>query len=111
MTRQRFTIVGRISYHSGLPPQPQRFTGKQMNPAEIEALIVAGLPGAKVQVESDDGTHFSAVIITDEFNGKRTLQRHQRVYAALGERMGREIHALTMQTYTPAEWQAHGLQQ
>lgn len=78
-----------------------------MHPHEIEQLIRAGLPGVQVRVESDDGTHFSAVIVSDAFNGKRTLQRHQLVYAALGARMGNEIHALSMQTLTPAEWQAH----
>lgn len=77
-----------------------------MNASEVEALIAAGMPDAQVRVESDDGTHFSAVIVAAAFDGKRTLQRHQLIYAALGARMGREIHALTMQTYTPAEWQA-----
>lgn len=77
-----------------------------MTPTEIEALITTGLPGAEAHVESDDNTHFSANIIAAAFAGKRTLQRHQLVYAALGPLMGREIHALTMQTHTPAEWQA-----
>jgi acid stress-induced BolA-like protein IbaG/YrbA len=77
-----------------------------MNPDQIAELIRTGLPGAEVQIESDDNTHFSGLIVSDAFAGKRTLQRHQLVYAALGELMGREIHALTMQTHTPAEWQA-----
>jgi acid stress-induced BolA-like protein IbaG/YrbA len=81
-----------------------------MQPSEIEQLIRAGIPGVEVKVESDDNTHFSAVIISDAFSGKRTLQRHQLVYAALGARMGNEIHALSMQTLTPAEWQAQGQQ-
>ncbi len=84
-----------------------------MNPAEVEHLIRTGMPGAQIKVESDDGTHFSAVVISEAFAGKRTLQRHQLVYATLGALMGNEIHALTMQTHTPAEWQAlqQGLQQ
>jgi len=82
-----------------------------MQPKEIEQLIHSGLPDAQVRVESDDNTHFSALIISAAFAGKRTLQRHQLVYAALGARMGNEIHALTMQTYTPAEAQAQGVQQ
>lgn len=82
-----------------------------MNASEVQALIAAGLPDAQVRVESDDSTHFSALIIANAFDGKRTLQRHQLVYATLGGLMGREIHALTMETYTPAEWQAHGAQQ
>ncbi|MGE0114793.1 MAG: BolA family protein [Steroidobacteraceae bacterium] len=77
-----------------------------MNPHDVEQLIRTGLPGARVVVESDDSTHFSALIVSEAFAGKRTLQRHQLVYAALGARMGNEIHALSMQTHTPAEWQA-----
>ncbi len=77
-----------------------------MNADSIAQLIRKGLPDAEVQVQSDDNTHFSAVIVTDVFAGKRTLQRHQLVYATLGALMGREIHALTMQTFTVAERQA-----
>ena len=74
-----------------------------MTPSEIRTLIEAGLPGARVHVESDDNTHFAAVIVAPQFEGKRTLQRHQMIYATLGERMGREIHALTMEAKTPQE--------
>ena len=81
-----------------------------MNPAQIEQLINTALPDAQVKVQSDDNTHFSAVIVSDVFVGKRTLQRHQIVYAALGSRMGGEIHALSMQTLTIAEAQAQGMQ-
>jgi len=77
-----------------------------MNPNDVAQLIRTGLPDAQVRVESDDGTHFSAVIVSEAFAGKRTLQRHQLVYATLGKLMGHEIHALTMQTHTSAEWQA-----
>ena len=76
-----------------------------MNPSDVEQLIRAGLPGAQVQVQSDDGTHFSAMIVSEQFAGKRTLQRHQLVYATLGKLMGNEIHALSMQTLTPGELQ------
>ncbi len=74
-----------------------------MNAIEVQRLIEAGLPGARVQVVSDDGTHFEAVIIAEQFVGKRMIQRHQLVYATLGSRMGREIHALSMQALTPEE--------
>lgn len=74
-----------------------------MNAIEVKALIEAGLPGAQVEVVSDDDTHFEALIIAPQFEGKRTLQRHQLVYGTLGARMGREIHALSMQVRTPAE--------
>lgn len=82
-----------------------------MTPAQIEQLIKAALPQAQIKVQSDDNTHFSALIVSDAFSGKRTLQRHQLVYAALGSRMGNEIHALTMQTLTTAEAQSQGIQQ
>jgi acid stress-induced BolA-like protein IbaG/YrbA len=74
-----------------------------MNAAEVQSLIEAGLPGAQVRVMSDDDTHFEAVIIAPQFAGRRMVQRHQLVYAALGARMGREIHALSMQALTPEE--------
>lgn len=77
-----------------------------MNPQDIKALIEAGLPGASVIVESDDNTHFAARVVASQFEGKRTLQRHQLVYATLGERMGREIHALSLQTLTAGEAQS-----
>jgi acid stress-induced BolA-like protein IbaG/YrbA len=74
-----------------------------MNAAEVQSLIQTGLPGAQVRVFSDDDTHFEAVIIAEQFSGKRMIQRHQLVYATLGPRMGREIHALSMQVLTPQE--------
>jgi acid stress-induced BolA-like protein IbaG/YrbA len=77
-----------------------------MTADEVTRLIEAGLPEARVRVLTDDDTHFEAVVIAPQFDGKRSLQRHQLVYAALGARMGREIHALSIQAWTPAEWQA-----
>jgi acid stress-induced BolA-like protein IbaG/YrbA len=77
-----------------------------MTANEVTGLIQAALPGAQVRVLSDDNTHFEAVVVAAQFEGKRSLQRHQLVYAGLGERMGREVHALSIQAYTPAEWQA-----
>ena len=74
-----------------------------MTPAEIEQLIAAGLPGCEVSVNSEDNTHFDAVVICAEFAGKRPLQRHQMVYRTLGELMGGEIHALSIQALTPEE--------
>ncbi|HEY0939500.1 MAG TPA: BolA family protein [Steroidobacter sp.] len=74
-----------------------------MTAAEIQALIVKGLPGAQVRVASDDDTHFEAVIVAPQFEGRRMIQRHQLVYATLGELMGREIHALSIQAFAPSE--------
>ncbi|MGE5626352.1 MAG: BolA family protein [Bacillota bacterium] len=74
-----------------------------MSPAEVRRLIEQGLPSAEVEVTSDDGTHFEARVVSADFEGKRPLARHRMVYAALGERMGREIHALRLRTLTPDE--------
>jgi acid stress-induced BolA-like protein IbaG/YrbA len=74
-----------------------------MNPQQIEALIRAALPDATVHVRSGDNVHFEATVVSAQFDGRRPLQRHQLVYGALGERMGGEIHALSLQTFTPAE--------
>lgn len=79
-----------------------------MTADEATQLIQAGLPGAQVRVFTADGTHFEAIVVSPAFEGKRPLQRHQLVYAGLGEQMGRELHALSIQAFTPAEWQAQG---
>ena len=76
-----------------------------MNPEEVARLIRAGLPGAQVEVQSEDQTHFAARVVAREFTGKRSLARHQLVYRALGELMGREIHALSIEALTPEESQ------
>jgi len=75
----------------------------RMNPEEVSQLILAGIPGAQVRVQSEDNTHFAARIVARQFAGLRTLARHQLVYQALGERMGREIHALSIIALTPEE--------
>jgi acid stress-induced BolA-like protein IbaG/YrbA len=75
-----------------------------MTAEELQSLIRAGLPCDHLEVEGD-GRHWAAVIVSPEFEGQRRIQRHQRVYATLGARMQTdEVHALSMQTYTPAEW-------
>jgi acid stress-induced BolA-like protein IbaG/YrbA len=77
-----------------------------MTAAELQSIIAAGLPCTHLEVEGD-GRHWSAVIVSAQFEGKRLIQRHQRVYATLGARMQTdEVHALSMQTLTPAEWAA-----
>jgi len=77
-----------------------------MTAEELQTIIAAGLACDHLEVEGD-GRHWQAVIVSAEFAGKRLIQRHQRVYATLGERMHTdEVHALSMKTYTPAEWAA-----
>ena len=75
--------------------------------AEVQSFIAAGLPCQHLAVEGD-GRHFFATIVSAEFEGLPRVRRHQRVYAALGDRMREQIHALSMKTLTPAEWAADG---
>lgn len=78
-----------------------------MTAEQIAALIMDHMPEADpVRVEGGDGVHFSALVVSGAFSGLRPVQRHQRVYAALGELMGGEIHALALETLTPEEWAA-----
>ena len=77
-----------------------------MDPKEIAELIEQGLDGSEAKVLTDGQGHYEAVVICEAFAGKRSLPRHQMVYSALGDRVGREIHALAIRTYTPDEWQA-----
>jgi acid stress-induced BolA-like protein IbaG/YrbA len=75
-----------------------------MTPDDLHALISAGMACEHLEV-SGDGRHWEALIVSAEFEGKRPIQRHQRVYATLGERMRTdEVHALSMKTFTPTEW-------
>jgi acid stress-induced BolA-like protein IbaG/YrbA len=77
-----------------------------MNAQQVADLIRQALPEARIDVRSDDDTHFAAMLISPAFEGLRSLARHQLVYRALGERVGREIHALSIEAFTPAEWSA-----
>jgi acid stress-induced BolA-like protein IbaG/YrbA len=75
-----------------------------MTAQELQSIIAAGMACEHLEV-AGDGRHWDAVIVSSDFEGKRPIQRHQRVYATLGERMRTdEVHALSMRTYTPAEW-------
>ena len=74
-----------------------------MNADTIRDLIESGLPGARADVQGDDGVHFEATVVAEAFRGKLPLARHRMVYATLGERMGGEIHALQLRTLTPDE--------
>ena len=75
-----------------------------MTAEQLQALITAGLPCQQCDLEGD-GRHWYATIVSAEFEGKRAIQRHQRVYATLGAKLANdEVHALSMKTFTPAEW-------
>ena len=75
-----------------------------MAPDEIAKLIEKSLAGATARVTTDGMGHYEAIVVSELFAGKRSLPRHQMVYAALGSRVGNEIHALAVKTFTPAEW-------
>ena len=76
-----------------------------VTPDSVKSGIEAGLACEHVEVVGD-GQHFQALVVSAEFVGRNRVQRHQLVYAALGERMREEIHALSMRTLTPEEWKA-----
>lgn len=79
-----------------------------MTADELQSIIAAGLSCVHLQV-SGDGRHWAAVVVSAEFEGKRSIARHQRVYATLGQRIHNdEVHALSLKTYTPAEWAQQG---
>ena len=69
-----------------------------MTKEQIKALLDAGLPGAAIEVKGDDGQHFEAEVTWSGFAGLSMVKQHQAVYAALGSKMGREIHALALKT-------------
>ena len=78
-----------------------------VTPESIQISLEAGLPCDHVEV-SGDGAHFEAVIVSQAFAGLSRVRQHQLVYGALGDRMREEIHALSMQTLTPAQWAERG---
>ncbi|MDO8770649.1 MAG: BolA family protein [Burkholderiaceae bacterium] len=76
-----------------------------MTADELKAIISARLSCEHIELEGD-GRHWYATIVSSEFVGKRMIARHQRVYATLGAKMQTdEVHALSMKTFTPDEWQ------
>jgi acid stress-induced BolA-like protein IbaG/YrbA len=72
----------------------------------IEETIRGAIQCSHVDIRGDDGVHFEALIVSPSFEGLSRVRRHQMVYAALGERMREEIHALSMHTLSPEEWAA-----
>mgnify|MGYP001818053261 CR=1 FL=1 len=79
-----------------------------MNTQTIVSLIQEAMPDARVDVRSDDNVHFAAQVVSPAFEGLSRIRRHQLVYGALGERMGGEIHALSLRTLTPEELAGQG---
>lgn len=81
-----------------------------MQTNQVQKMIETGLTGAQVQVKSDDGSHFNVVVVSESFIDQSTIKRHQMIYAYLGDSIqSNEIHAISLQTYTPQEWdKIHG---
>ena len=76
-----------------------------VTPESIKQSIAAGLACEHVEV-AGDGQHWEALVVSPAFEGLSRIKQHQLVYAALGDRMREEVHALSMQTLTPAQWDA-----
>ena len=77
-----------------------------MSPEQVQALISQGIAGATVMVEGADGRHFSATVISDRFTGLLPVKRQQLVYSTISAQVTSDaIHAISMQTWTPAEWE------
>ena len=78
-----------------------------MDPKEIEQMIGAALPGSRVEVKdyTGGGDHFEALVVSPAFEGKTLVERHQLVYTALGDAMRVRVHALTLKTLTPAQYE------
>lgn len=74
-----------------------------MQANELKQLIEAGLPGCQVQIQGA-GDHFEAIVVSDMFEGKNPVQRHQIGYDILGDRMQGEIHVLALHTYLNHEY-------
>ena len=76
-----------------------------LTPDTLKNYIASALPCTHIELEGD-GQHFYATIVSAEFAGLSMIKQHQKVYAALGDRMKAEVHALSMKTFTPEQWTA-----
>ncbi len=72
-----------------------------MDTTEIERMIEAAIPGARVRARTDDGHHYTATVLAEQFRGLSRVQQHQMVYKALEQKIGNELHALALQTNVP----------
>lgn len=105
MAYSHFNVIVDAKGPDSIPPgiDPTPASGNSMEAATIQAMIEQGLPGAQVAVSGDDGVHFEAQVVAEQFAGKLPLARHRLVYATLGDLMGGAIHALALKTLTPQE--------
>ena len=100
------TVPGLVCETSVLPG-PTLYVG--MDESEVERLIVEGLPEAEATVttprDPDDDSHFAAEVVSPAFADESLVDRHQKVYDALGEHMTTDIHAIEIRAYTPEEYE------
>jgi len=76
-----------------------------MDPEEVKKLILAGLPACEITVKGD-GSHFDAIVVGDVFDGKSMVAKQKLVYATVNDYIkSGQLHALSIKTYTPAEWE------
>ena len=80
-----------------------------MEPDAVKILIESGIPESQVEVVDTTGTkdHFSAIVVSDSFEGLSLVEQHQTVYKAVGDHLTKEIHALQLNTYSPTQWAQH----
>ena len=80
-----------------------------MEPDVVKKLIETGIPESQVKVVDTTGTkdHFSAIVISDSFEGLSLVEQHQTVYKAVGDHLTKEIHALHLNTYSSTQWAQH----
>lgn len=78
-----------------------------ITPDEVKQLVEQGIPGALVMVQDLTGSndHYKVLVVTDDFDGKGLVKRHQMVNQALREPLEGAIHALSIEAYTKAQWQ------
>src|ERR1700722_8392453 len=102
---RRYARRTSASFRCGWTRPEGRDIGMAMAASEIEALIKAALPDARVTVEdlAGDGDHYAATVVSETFRGIPRVKQHQIVYAALRGRMGGELHALALQTSAPTQ--------
>lgn len=75
-----------------------------MTADDIRQSILEKLECEFIEILGEDGTHFEGTIVSSLFEGLNRVKQHQMVFNALGDKMKSEIHALSMKTYSPHEW-------
>ena len=80
---------------------------KTMEIAEIKEVIESGIPNSTVEV-AGEGCNARVLVVSPEFDGKNKLAQQRMVYACLGDKIATgEVHALSIKSFTPDQWEAH----